>query len=229
MAENKKKGSQIWSFEVETSDGSISDDKTKTKKRVVASIKKPKELEPLTNKEKSIGLDFQSLPKRKTRSQMAREERARERELNDRATPVRFTVRTTAFFIDLILTGLIVIGVYLYDSSLFKIPLKWLLQLPHEVRQIDQFHLAVAAIALIAYHIVVIIPSILFAGSMGKKMKRIRICNFNERRAGFLQIAFREYVKFFSVASVIGVLILFTNRRKRTLHDLLSLTELLYN
>jgi len=79
---------------------------------------------------------------------------------------------------------------------------------------------------LILFVILIIVPPIFessgWQGTPGKKIFGIKICNLNGHRLSFWRALFRNFVKIFSVRSIIGAVVAAFTRNKQSLHDIIS-------
>lgn len=89
----------------------------------------------------------------------------------------------------------------------------------------------------IAYIILILINILYFAypestyrqATFGKKIVGIKVVTVNNTRISFKEGIFRSVLKLFSILSLIGILIIFTNEEKQGLHDIIAKTVVVEN
>ena len=127
--------------------------------------------------------------------------------------------RLTAFIIDFIIISII--------NSLYIIFVTFFVNLTLEIT--DPYAIA---------YIILILINILYFGypestyrqaTFGKKIVGIKVVTVNNTRISFKEGIFRSVLKLFSIVSLIGILIIFTNEEKQGLHDIIAKTVVVEN
>ncbi len=199
----------------------------------VAPRKKKSTGKPLlknAKKEGKLGLDESSVPARKSRRQLAKEEGGTSIKGRDIIDPAAHWRRGLAFSVDLVILILIVAlgqGASVMFSD-FGQSIKEFLG-PEMVNTIP-LDVGGVVIAFAIHFLLIIVPMASSQKSIGKKIFKLKILGTLKPKAPLGVIVIREYIaKPISIISVIGILMIPLNMRRRGLHDFISGTLVLDN
>ncbi len=158
------------------------------------------------NKQQELELDFKSKPVRRTREEYTGSHHDTNEENVSVYDIAPFFKRGAAFLID---SGIIGLVIFLLEKDQFKI-------LSEGMNTI----LVRAVIYFCTYMVVLLIPSIRHGSSVGKSLVGIRVINTEGDMLSSADAFQRELLgKPVSIITVVGILIIFMNYPKRTLHD----------
>lgn len=205
-----------WNFEVD-------DDKApKTKK------KKKNNTKPLLKTTtKKLEVQKSGQPQRKSRRQMAREAGGTSIKGRDIVEPASHGKRLIAFSIDsLILVLIIVIG-QIGVTFLPGLGASLEEYLGPEIIATIPLDLGGLLLALAIHFLVVIVPTSSSQKSIGKKLMKMKIIGTLKPKPPLGVIVIREYIaKPIAMISVLGIVIILLNKRRRGLHDYIAGTFL---
>ncbi|WP_417336820.1 RDD family protein [Halobacteriovorax marinus] len=204
------------------------DDEAPAKKKKKKITNKP--LLKNSKKEVKIDLDAGSVPRKKSRRQMAREAGGTSIKDRDIVDPAPNWKRGIAFIIDLALLIVIVAagqaGVVFYPE--FGETFKTILG-PEIINSIP-LDIGGIVIALVIHFLIVVIPQASTQKSLGKKILKLKVIGTLKAKAPLGVLIVREYfAKPIAIVSVIGIVMIPLNRRRRGLHDYISGTVVLDN
>ncbi len=205
-----------WDFEI---------DNPKKKKKVTN--------KPLLNKsrrEEKLNLDTHSVRQRKSRREMAREAGGTSIKGRDIIDPAAHWRRVIAFLIDLIILILIIAVGQLASPFFAEVGQSVEEFLGPQISSYIFFDIGGAAISFIMHFILVIIPTTSTQRSLGKRIMKLKIIGTLKPKAPLGVIIIREYIaKPLSILSVIGILMIPLNKRRRGLHDYIAGTFIIDN
>lgn len=175
-----------------------------------------------------MGLDYNSIPEKKSRSAVARRQAELEREAEITEAPI--PRRIFAGVIDFIIAAGLLVGVALSIPEAELHVLSFLSEqgISQSLHPDDFKNILSIAISIPLLFIFLVLPALIKKGSIGKIIMKIRI-GHNEltTKASGVQILFRETIaKLISIVSIIGIFLPFFNERSKSLHDYLCGTVL---
>ncbi|WP_372653854.1 RDD family protein [Halobacteriovorax sp.] len=198
----------------------------------------PKKKKKLTNKpllkssekEDKLNLDSSSVGPRKSRRQMAREAGGTSIKDRDIIDPAAHWRRGIAFTIDFAIL-VFIIGIGQVASSFFVDFGQSVEEfLGPEISNSLFFDVGGVSISLILHFLIVIVPLSSSQKTLGKRILKLKILGTLKPKAPLGVIMIREYIaKPLSLLSVIGILMIPLNKRRRGLHDYISGTIVIDN
>lgn len=204
------------------------DKEASPKKKTKKIVNKP--LLNSSRKENKLNLDSNSKPARKSRRQMAREAGGTSIKGRDIVDPAAHWRRGLAFLVDAVITVLI-IGLGQIVATMYTELSESIVELlgPSIVGTIP-LDIGGLVIAFVIHFIVVAIPTASSQKSIGKKLFKLKIIGTLKAKAPLGVIIIREYIaKPISIISLIGIVIIPLNKKRKGLHDFISGTVVLDN
>jgi uncharacterized RDD family membrane protein YckC len=177
------------------------------------------------NKTAKLKLDFQSVPEK--RSRRTSNESVAKYKTKDNTYVASISQRIKSFVIDLF--TIVLLG---FASNLLKeISTEHLLPLIGSDLSFKDFRkdeLIVAVNFFLLFLLLYIFPVFSMKRTIGKVFTKIEIEDINNGLVGGFRVVLREIVlKPISILTIIGIVIAFTNKKKRSLHDYLTATYII--
>ena len=194
-------------------------------------IKNKKSMKPLlnsSNKLEKLQVHSSIQAERKSRRQMVRDAGGTSMGMRDVVEAAPHGKRFVAFIID-ILVLLIIIAIGQFGTTFFPgVGLTLEEFLGPEIISSVPFDLGGLIISLVLHFFLVIIPMGSTQKTIGKKLMKIKVLGLLKPVPPLGVIIIREYIgKPIAIISVIGLVIIFLNKKRRGLHDFIAGTFLI--
>ncbi len=186
---------------------------------------KPVNKKQRINKTAKLKLDFQSVPEKKSRRNS--NESVAKYKTKDDTHIASVSQRIKSFVIDLF--TIVLLG---FASNLLKeISTEHLLPLigsDLSYKDLSKDELIVVVNFLLLFLLLYVFPVFSMKRTIGKVFTKVEIEDINHGLVGGFRVVLREIVlKPISILTIIGIVIAFTNKKKRSLHDYLTATYII--
>lgn len=198
-----------WDFKV---DGKLIKKKVVSKPLLKQSIKKVQ-----------VGIDPSEIPARKSRRQLAKDEAGISSISRCLSGPAAHWRRGFAFLVDLILLIMVIALAIGTDSFFPQIGEFITTALGPEISEAIPREPGIILVGFIVHLFFIVIPAASTQKSLGKKLLKLKVIGTFKNKAPLGVFIIREYfAKPLALISVIGIIIIPLNKKRRGLHDFIS-------